>query len=435
MTGDAQTRKSDPTLDDTEFYDDLFVEEDIIDSATAAAVEPWRVLVVDDEEDIHISTELVLADIEFAGKPVKLLNAYSAEEGRQLLQNNQNIALIFLDVVMETSSAGLDLVRFIREELDNQFIQIILRTGYPGQSPEKEVVSRYGINNYQTKTELTAVKLFTLVTTSLRTYHALTTVEAYRRDLEQEVRETQLQLIEKERLAAVGQLTAGIAHEFNNMLTIINGFSEILQIKLSPHDTRQELLSPIISSGQRATKLVHRLLAFSRKQLIRPQLLNICTVINETSATIQALLGDEIKLKVSGMPKLCMAKFDPSQLEQVLMSLAENAREAMPHGGQFTIDLSEIQINQAVVSEQTLKPGRYVLLTISDTGSGIAPEIRPHIFEPFFTTKGFGNAFGLGLSTVYGIVKQNNGEIKISDQKDTGTTFKIYWPCTPGIVD
>jgi len=427
MTRNSQIRESDPALDDTELFDDLFAEEDRVDPI-ATTIEPWWVLVVDDEEDIHISTQLVLADIEFSGRPVKLLKAYSAEEGRLLLQKYPNIALVFLDVVMETSSAGLDLVRFIREELDNQFIQIVLRTGYPGQSPEKEVVSRYGINNYQTKTELTTVKLFTIVTTSLRTYDALTTVDAYRRDLEQEVRETQLQLIQQERLVAVGQLTAGIAHEFNNMLTTINGYAELLQAKLPANDNRQDMLSPIISSGKRAADLVHRLLAFSGKQLIRPRMLNIGTAIYDLKPVIQTVLGDKIELVITKTLDLCVVKLDPSQLEQVLVSLASNAREAMPQGGQFIIELSNIRINQAIDSEPGIKSGRYVRMKISDTGPGIDPDVRAHIFEPFFTTRSFGNASGLGLSTVYGIVKQNNGEIKVNDETGTGATFKIYWP-------
>jgi two-component system cell cycle sensor histidine kinase/response regulator CckA len=248
------------------------------------------------------------------------------------------------------------------------------------------------------------------------------------RDVTQE-REIQHRIQRQEQLAAVGQLAAGIAHDFNNLLTAINGFTELAQLKLPPGDPANEPLDKVLQSGRRAANLVRQLLTFARRQVIEPKVLELNDVVVNIDKMLQRIIGEDVELKTSLAPGLWPVKVDPTQIEQVIVNLAINARDAMPTGGQLTIETANAALDKEYVADQAeAQPGEYVLLAVSDNGIGMTEEVQAHIFEPFFTTKDQGKGTGLGLATVFGIVKQSGGHIWVHSKKGTGTTFKIYLP-------
>jgi PAS domain S-box-containing protein len=244
-------------------------------------------------------------------------------------------------------------------------------------------------------------------------------------------RELQLeeQYRRSQRMEAVGQLTGGIAHDFNNLLTAINGFAELLQLRLPAEDPLQPLVENILNSGLRAADLVSQLLAFSRKTIIEPKILNMNTIVVNMGSILRRVIGEDIELKMILTPDVWSIKVDPTQFEQVIINLAVNARDAMPDGGRLTIETSNVVLDKDyVASHLGAQPGEHVLLAISDTGLGMSEEIQAHIFEPFFTTKEVGKGTGLGLATVFGIIKQIDGNIWVYSEEGQGTTFKIYLP-------
>jgi PAS domain S-box-containing protein len=237
------------------------------------------------------------------------------------------------------------------------------------------------------------------------------------------------QLLQAQKLESVGRLAGGIAHDFNNMLTAINGYSDLALRKMEPEDTVRGYLEEIKKAGERSALLTNQLLAFSRRQILHPQLIRINDVIHDTMNMLKRMIGEDIDLETELKQAVGTIKFDPGQLSQILMNLTVNARDAMPDGGKVTIETSNIFIDPNYASTHVgLLPGAYVLLTVSDTGSGMSPEVQEQIFEPFFTTKGVGKGTGLGLATVYGIVRQSGGGIFVYSEEGHGSTFKIYIP-------
>ena len=234
-----------------------------------------------------------------------------------------------------------------------------------------------------------------------------------------------------QKMEAVGRLTAGIAHDFNNLLTAINGFAELIHFQLGPADPAHEMAAKIAESGKRAAGLVRQLLAFSRKQVINPQVLDLNTVVTEMDKMLRRIIGEDVQLAANLAPDLWEVKVDPGQIQQVIVNLAVNARDAMPDGGKLTIETANVVMDGNYVADHLgAEPGEYVLLAVSDTGMGMSQEVQAHVFEPFFTTKGLGKGTGLGLATVYGIVKQSQGNIWFYSEQGVGTTFKIYLPRT-----
>lgn len=240
------------------------------------------------------------------------------------------------------------------------------------------------------------------------------------------------QLRQAQKMEAVGQLTAGIAHDFNNLLTAINGFAELTQLALAPNDPVATNIAKILHSGQLAASLINQLMIFSHKQIIEPQVFNLNEVVNQTDKLLRRIIGEHIDLKTTISPILWPVKVDRTQIEQVIVNLAVNARDAMPEGGQLIIETANIALDTNLDRAGYLQmtPGEYVLLTVSDTGVGMSQAIQSRIFEPFFTTKERGRGTGLGLATVYGIVKQNSGGIQVDSEVGQGTTFNIYLPRT-----
>ncbi|MHC5034561.1 MAG: ATP-binding protein, partial [Planctomycetota bacterium] len=246
-------------------------------------------------------------------------------------------------------------------------------------------------------------------------------------------RELQLeeQYRQAQKMEAVGLLAGGIAHDFNNLLTAINGFAELMQFQLTPDDSLYELAGKILGSGRRAASLTRQLLAFSRKQLIEPKVLNINSVVAEIEKMLKRIIGEHIQMETTLAPDLWPAKVDPAQFEQVVVNLAVNARDAMPEGGRLTIATANVVLDEEFVAEHVeMEPGEYVLLSVSDTGMGMSSEVKAHLFEPFFTTKRLGEGTGLGLATVHGIVKQSGGHIWVESEEGRGTIFTIYLPRT-----
>lgn len=244
-----------------------------------------------------------------------------------------------------------------------------------------------------------------------------------------EQKQLEAQLIQSQKMEAIGQLAGGVAHDFNNLLTSIIGNATLVSMKLEKDSPLQEYPEEIMRAGNSAASLTRQLLAFSRRQIFQPEVLNLNAVIPNIEKMLRRLIGEDIELKTILQPELGSVETDPGQIEQIIVNLAVNARDAMPTGGKLTIETVNVQMDEAYALEHiAAKPGSYVMMAISDTGTGMDEEIRSRVFEPFFTTKEEGQGTGLGLSTVYGIVKQSDGYIWVYSEPGKGTTFKIYLP-------
>ena len=243
-----------------------------------------------------------------------------------------------------------------------------------------------------------------------------------RKRLEEQFRQSQ-------KMEAVGRLAGGIAHDFNNLLMVIQGYADLMADRLPAGDSLRRSAEQIQTAARRATSLTQQLLAFSRKQMLAPKVLNIHSVAGDMEKILRRLIGEDIELRTSTVPDLWLVKADRSQIEQVIMNLAVNARDAMPRGGRLMIETANVELGETSAQPPTvLTAGKYVMLAVTDNGSGMDTATQAHIFEPFFTTKEKGKGTGLGLATVYGIVKQSGGYIWVYSEPGRGTTFKIYLP-------
>ncbi len=524
--------------------------------------ELWKLLIVDDEDEVHRLTRLALDDFKFDGRGIKLISAKSEEEAKLKILENEDIALILLDVVMETDDAGVRLVRYIREELQNSIVQIILRTGQPGRVPEKETVTGININGYTSKLELTAEKMYSIVASALRAYwlsfslnrlndrlkreleerkraedavrrltqfqetvidnaniwltvldekgcvviwnmaaekisgyarddvlgrndvsewlypdHAyreeilnkISTFSAEKDDMEgvetaitrkdgrerviswdrqdlrdkdnnhigtiflgRDVTERRLlenQLRQAQKMEAVGRMAGGLAHDFNNLLTIIKGYCDIGISGLTPEDELFDKIRQIDKAAGRAESLTRQLLSFSRHQMMKLAIINLNSLIMDLKRMLVRLISADIELVTWLDESLQMIRADHGHIEQVIMNLVVNARDAMPKGGILTIGTKNVFLDaKHLVQYSRIKAGDYVCLSVGDNGTGMDEETQERIFEPFFTTKAAGKGTGLGLSTVYGIVSQCKGYIMVESEPGRGTLFKIYFP-------
>ena len=253
--------------------------------------------------------------------------------------------------------------------------------------------------------------------------------ENKRKEAEEALRKSEEQLRQWQRVEAIGRLAGGVAHDFNNLLMTILGCSELLLRDFDPQDPRREEVEEIRRAAQRATSLTHQLLAFGRRQVLQPQVLGLNEIVENMNRMLRRLIGEDIQFLTILTPGLWPVKVDPGQIEQVIMNLVVNVRDAMPGGGRLTIETANANLDAAYARRHiSVKPGAYVMLAVTDTGCGMNADTQSHLFEPFFTTKEKEKGTGLGLSTVYGIIKQSGGNIWAYSEIDKGSTFKVYLP-------
>ena len=252
---------------------------------------------------------------------------------------------------------------------------------------------------------------------------------AERKRAEEALRQSEKQFRQSQKMEAVGRLAGGIAHDFNNLLTVIMGYSQVLLTELGPQHPLRGKIEETLKAGERAATLIRQLLTFSRKQSLDPKILSLNTAVTSLESLLRRLIGEDIQLVSKLDPTNGRLRADQAQLEQVLVNLVVNARDAMPKGGTLTIETAQVELTRSPVYHLTpLPPGPYVRLAVSDTGCGMDRMTQSHIFEPFFTTKGEGKGSGLGLSTVFGIVTQSGGAIDVTSRVGHGTRFDLYFP-------
>jgi len=318
-------------------------------------------------------------------------------------------------------------------------IDSVLRTKMPEQQEIQDVRGHwYNLRIHVYKTLDDVIDGVVLSFSDIQTAKELQAkAAAWTADLEARVKErtaelakSQNALLQSEKLEAVGRLAGGVAHDFNNLMTGILGMTQDVQKRLGPHNPHRDDLEEVIDAAKKAMTVTKQLLAFGRRQVIDPHIMNINNIIRDMNKLLQKLLGEDINLMTTLDPHLGNVNIDQSSMEQVILNLGLNARDSMPKGGTITVQTANREITQDDPAQQIIKmaPGPYVAVTVSDEGLGISPETRAHIFEPFFTTKAEGKGTGLGLATVYGIVKQSGGGISLTSQLGKGTSFTIYLP-------
>ncbi len=380
--------------------------------------EPWNLLVVDDELSVHEVTQLVLKNVTVLGKNIAIHSACSAEQAKELMGSKTHFAFALIDVVMETDNAGLSLVKWIRETKQDPNIRLVLRTGQPGEAPEQDIISRYDIHDYKEKNELTAKKLFTLCYSCLRTYNDII-----------KAKEMQKMLRHSEKMEAVGRLASGIVHDFNNILGVILCNVELLQQNPFQNEQQDKKINSINKAALMGKDIVNKLHSFTTNKLENKESVNINDIITRIDKVIDQSSASNTKLTYQFDSNIWLTYIVVSDFESALFNLVINAKDAIQHNGNVLIQTSNCvldddfcQLNPEAIA------GEYVLLTVSDNGKGISPQVMQRIFEPFFTTKTAGT--GLGLALVYGFVNRSSGYITLSSELDVGTTFKMYLPKT-----
>jgi PAS domain S-box-containing protein len=387
----------------------------------------------------HVGFANVTRDITERKQAEDLLRA-SEERLRLLVEGVQDYAIIMLDPtgkVATWNQAAERLTGYQAKEIIGQHFACLstaddVASGLPERILQQAVAQgRYEEEGWRARNNGSRFWANVVITALLDAAGTLRGFASVSRDLTQHRRAQELenQLRQAQKLEVVGQLAAGVAHDFNNLLSIISGNSEDLLGMLPSNDPKREAVKAISEAGERAAGLTRQLLSFSRQAVLETKVLDLNEVVKETEKLLRRIIEEDILLTAVLDPNISRIKVDPVQIGQVLMNLAVNARDAMPQGGKLTIETSDIQLDEAYAAQHSdCQPGRYVKLAVSDNGCGMTPEVKAHIFEPFFTTKGPGKGTGLGLATVYGIVRQSGGSIDLDTEPGHGTTFKIYLP-------
>jgi two-component system, cell cycle sensor histidine kinase and response regulator CckA len=371
-----------------------------------------RILAVDDDPQAIALIEMALADATF---DYALEVAPTASIGRTRIAAGEHD--IYLIDQQLPDGEGVDLIH--QAKIDGSTKPFILMTGYGSGALDQEA-SREGAADYVEK-HMVAAQLERSIRYALRNWQSARMLH----DREEQLRQAQ-------KMEAIGRLAGGVAHDFNNILTAIIGYTDLLAERCSPDDAAARDVGEIRKAADRAAALTRQLLAFSRKQFLDPQVLDLNEAIAGLLDMLPRVIGEHIHTATQLSDSLARVKADASQMEQVFVNLVLNARDAMPLGGHLTIETANVTLDHQLLAEEslTLDPGDYVMLRITDTGTGMDDATRARAFEPFFTTKPKGKGTGLGLATVYGIVDQSGGQVSLKSSPGRGTTVRIYLPAT-----
>src|SRR6266849_10303583 len=374
---------------------------------------PLRVLIVEDSED---DTALLVRELRRGGYEPTFERVDTAAGMTAALRQNQ-WDVVICDYSMPHFS-GTDALRLLRTK--GSEAPCIVLSGTIGEETAIAALKQ-GAQDYVMKDNLKR-----LLTAIQRELHE-TAQRRERKRLEQQVQELR-------KFEAIGRLAGGIAHDFNNALGVILGWAQLGYDNVPAHSPLRESFQRIRDQAQRSAGLTRQLLAFARRQVLRPRNVNLNDLVSKMTGLLETATGEQTELKIALTPRPQATKADPTQIEQVLMNLCLNARDAMPQGGRIVVETSNVEIGEDFCRTHSYgHPGRYVLLSVSDTGMGMDAATLDRIFEPFFTTKEMGKGTGLGLATVYGIVKQHGGFMNVYSEPGQGTTFQVYLPASSGL--
>lgn len=394
----------------------------------------WNVLVVDDEEDIHSVTRMSLKGFVHLDREINFLHAYSGAEAKQLLMENQDIALILLDVVMENNHAGLDVVKFVRNELKNHMSQIILRTGYPGQAPEREVIVSHEINDYKTKTELTAFKLFTVTLAGIRAYNSLKQLDDLRRKLEDKVQERTLELEKKNmRIMEMDQMKtrffSNISHELRTPLTLINGPLEDMLMSGIEDETERDKVEMMYRNGLRILGLINQLMDLSKidagslkLDLVEYNVIKVLKMIARSFIPLSERKNIQYRMEIPSQELQCY--FDYDKLEKIFTNLLSNAFKFTGEGGQVVCRVK-------ILDKMDGQPAPGIEISVEDSGAGIPQDQVEKIFDRFYQVEGSwkhsSGGTGIGLSLTKELVDLMHGTIQVNSSQ-SGSTFRLEIP-------
>jgi two-component system cell cycle sensor histidine kinase/response regulator CckA len=383
----------------------------------AADLTAVRILLVDDDPQALSLIEVALADARFA-PDVEVVATATAGAAR-IDADEHDIYLIDQHL---PDGTGIELIRRANASATSK--PFILLTGF-GSDDVDEAASRAGAVDYVEK-QMVAAQLERSIRFALRNWQAVRLLQ----DREEQLRQAQ-------KMEAIGRLAGGVAHDFNNLLTAIIGYTDLIAERLDPQDWTARDIAEIRKAADRAAALTRQLLAFSRKGLLSPTTINLNDIVSSLLQMLPRVIGDHIRTTANLSDRLALVRADASQMEQVFINLVLNARDAMAAGGHLSIETSNAELDEERLAQESLAipPGRYVMLSIGDTGTGMDSSTRQRAFEPFFTTKPKGKGTGLGLATVYGIIEQSGGSISLDTAPGRGTTVRIYLPATDAVEE
>jgi PAS domain S-box-containing protein len=343
-------------------------------------------------------------------------------DGRYLLVNRHMADVIGVDATSILGKTVFDVYAPEQARVLAAFDQRVLAAGKALEA-EEEVLRTDGLHTY-----ITIKAPLTDASGHVYALCGISTDITARKRAEAGLRSSEEQLRQAQKMEAIGNLAGGVAHDFNNLLTVILSYSSLLVDGMKPNDARRKDVEEIERAGRRAMALTQQLLAFGRKQLLEPRIIKLNDIVTGIEAMLRRLIGEDIELTVRSSPELGCVRADPTRMEQIIMNLVVNSRDAMPRGGKLMIETANVNLDQAQAALAGVKPGPHVVLTVTDTGIGIDRASQAKIFEPFFTTKEKGKGTGLGLATVFGIVQQSGGSIGVDSEPGKGTTFRVYFP-------